>query len=76
VALEYFKNRIRKESGFRGVTSFEIKERYSDNRPQYSIVVGSNHPEKAFGEFLNEFVGKKRDYFSLKKMQLKKFKIF
>jgi three-Cys-motif partner protein len=55
-ALEYFKNRIRKESGFRGVTSFEIKEKYSDNRPQYSIVVGSNHPEKAFGEFLNEFV--------------------
>lgn len=38
-ALEYFKNRIRKESGFKGVTSFEIKERYSDNRPQYSIVL-------------------------------------
>ncbi len=55
-ALEYFKDRMRKESGFRGVTSFEIKETYSDSRPQYSIVVGSNHPEKAFGEFLNEFV--------------------
>ena len=55
-ALEYFKDRMRKESGFKGVTSFEIKETYSDSRPQYSIVVGSNHPEKAFGEFLNEFV--------------------
>ena len=55
-ALEYFKERMRKEGGFRGVTSFEVKERYRDNRPQYSIVVGSNHPEKAFGDFLNEFV--------------------
>lgn len=55
-ALEYFKKKLRLESGFRGVTSFEIKEKHSDVRPQYSIVVGSNHPEKAFGEFLNEFV--------------------
>lgn len=55
-ALEYFKERMRKEGGFRGVTSFEIKETYNDSRPRYSIVVGSNHPEKAFGEFLNEFV--------------------
>jgi len=55
-ALEYFKERMRKEGGFKGVTSFEIKETYNDVRPQYSIVVGSNHPEKAFGHFLNDFV--------------------
>lgn len=55
-ALEYFKDRIRNETNFKGVTSFEVKETYNDNRPQYSIVVGSNHPEKAFGEFINEFV--------------------
>lgn len=55
-ALEYFKERMRTESGFKGVTSFEIKETYNDIRPQYSIVVGSNHPKKAFGEFLNDFV--------------------
>ena len=55
-ALEYFKERMRKEGGFKGVTSFEIKETYNDIRPQYSIVVGSNHPEKAFGYFLNDFV--------------------
>ena len=55
-ALEYFKERMRKEGGFKGVTSFEIKETYNDIRPQYSIVVGSNHPEKAFGYFLNNFV--------------------
>ncbi|MGA9378991.1 MAG: three-Cys-motif partner protein TcmP [Phormidium sp.] len=55
-ALEYFKERMRKEAGFKGVTSFEIKEKYSDIRPQYSIVVGSNHPQKAFGSFLNDFV--------------------
>jgi len=55
-ALEYFKERMRKEGGFRGVTSFEIKETYNHVRPQYSIVVGSNHPEKAFGHFLNDFV--------------------
>ena len=54
--LEYFKNKMRKEAGFKGVTSFEIKETYSDSRPQYSIVVGSNHPQKAFGVFLNDFV--------------------
>jgi three-Cys-motif partner protein len=55
-ALEYFKERMRQEGGFRGVTSFEIKETYNDVRPQYSIVVGSNHPKKAFGYFLNDFV--------------------
>ncbi len=55
-ALEYFKERMRKEAGFKGVTSFEIKETYSDSRPKYSIVVGSNHPQKAFGVFLNDFV--------------------
>lgn len=55
-ALEYLKERMRKEGGFRGVTSFEIKETYNNVRPQYSIVVGSNHPKKAFGDFLNDFV--------------------
>lgn len=55
-ALEYFKERMRQETGLKGVTSFELKETYNDSRPQYSIVVGSNHPEKAFGSFLNEFV--------------------
>ncbi|HEY9300854.1 MAG TPA: hypothetical protein VIQ31_31720, partial [Phormidium sp.] len=55
-ALEYFKKRMRKEAGFNGVTSFEVKEKYSDSRPKYSIVVGSNHPKKAFGEYLNDFV--------------------
>ena len=56
-ALQYFKTRLYQESNFRGVASFEIKETYNDTRPQYSIVVGSNHPRKAFGAFLNEFVG-------------------
>lgn len=55
-ALEYLKNRILNESSFKGVASFEIKETYKDIRPQYSIVVCSNHPQKAFGAFLNEFV--------------------
>lgn len=55
-ALEYFKKRMKIEAGFRGATSFEIKESYSDPRPKYSIVVGSNHPKKAFGSFLNDFV--------------------
>jgi len=55
-ALEYFKNRMRNEGGFKDVTSFEVKETYTDNRPQYSIVVGSNYPEKAFCEFLNDFI--------------------
>lgn len=54
-ALEYFKSRLQKESTFKGVAIFEIKETYNDSRPQYNIVVGSNHPQKAFGEFLNEF---------------------
>ena len=36
--------------------SFEIKESYDDTRPQYSIVVCSNHPPKAFGELLNDFI--------------------
>jgi three-Cys-motif partner protein len=54
-ALEYFKSRLLKESSFRGVGSFKIREDYNDRRPQYSLVVCSNKPEKAFGEFLNEF---------------------
>ncbi|MBW4556768.1 MAG: three-Cys-motif partner protein TcmP [Trichormus sp. ATA11-4-KO1] len=54
-ALEYFKSRLQKESSFKGVATFEVKETYNDSRPQYNIVVGSNHPQKAFGEFLNEF---------------------
>lgn len=57
-ALEYFKYRLQQESSFKGVASFEIKETYNDRRPQYHIVVGSNHPQKAFGEFLNEFFWK------------------
>lgn len=54
-ALEYFKLRLQQETRFKGVASFEIKETYNGTRPQYHIVVGSNHPQKAFGEFLNEF---------------------
>lgn len=54
-ALDYFVNRVGKESKFKGIASYEIKERYNDTRPQYSIVVCSNHPRKAFGDFLNEF---------------------
>lgn len=54
-ALKYFKQRIIRDSKFNGVASFEIKEKYNDTRPQYSIVACSNHPNKAFGEFLNEF---------------------
>jgi len=54
-ALDYFVSRVAKESRFKGVASFEIKEHYNDTRPQYSIIVCSNHPNKAFGHFLNEF---------------------
>ncbi|MHC5756994.1 three-Cys-motif partner protein TcmP [Nostoc sp.] len=54
-ALKYLKSRLQQESSFKGVANFEIKETYNDSRPQYNIVVGSNHPQKAFGEFLNEF---------------------
>ena len=54
-ALKYFKQRIIRDSKFNGVASFEIKEKYNDTRPRYSIVACSNHPNKAFGEFLNEF---------------------
>lgn len=75
-ALEYFKNRIRNESGFKGVTSFEIKESYSDTRPQYSIVVGSNHPEKAFGEFINEFVWEEEKLLFFKENTTKEIKKF
>lgn len=57
-ALDYFKNRLQRESRFKGVASFEIKETYNDIRPQYHIVVGSNHPWKAFGEFLNDIFWK------------------
>lgn len=53
--LKYFIHRIFHESKFNGVASFEIKEKYNDTRPQYSTIVCSNHPNKAFGEFLNEF---------------------
>ncbi|MBD2566924.1 three-Cys-motif partner protein TcmP [Anabaena lutea] len=55
-ALEYFKDRLQKNSSFNGVASFEINEQYNDTRPQYHIVVGSNHPQKALGVFLNDFV--------------------
>ncbi len=54
-ALDYFTQRIANEGQFNGVASFDIKERYTDLRPMYSIVVGSNHPRKACGEFLNDF---------------------
>ncbi len=60
-ALEYFKSRLQKESRFKGVASFEVKETYNDVRPQYHIVVGSNHPQKAFGEFLNEIFWKENE---------------
>jgi len=60
-ALKYFKSRLQNESRFEGVASFEIKETYNESRPQYSIVVGSNHPQKAFGEFLNEFFCKENE---------------
>jgi three-Cys-motif partner protein len=55
-ALNYFKNQLLYRSLIKGVTSFEVKESYDDTRPQYSIVVCSNHPQKAFGEFLNDFI--------------------
>ncbi|MGK7945418.1 MAG: three-Cys-motif partner protein TcmP [Microcystaceae cyanobacterium] len=55
-ALNYFKYRLFNRTQIKGVASFEIKEFYDDNRPQYSIIVCSNHPQKAFGEFLNEFI--------------------
>lgn len=54
-ALRYFVDRIARESRFKGVATYEIKEKYTDTRPMYSIVVCSNHPPKAFGEFLNDF---------------------
>lgn len=53
-ALDFFKLQLKQYTQFKGVTSYEIKESYND-RPQYSIVVGSNHPQSAFGDFLNEF---------------------
>jgi three-Cys-motif partner protein len=55
-SLEYFKYRLQNNSNFKGVASFEINEQYNDTRPQYHIVVGSNHPQKALGVFLNDFV--------------------
>jgi hypothetical protein len=75
-ALEYFKNRMRLESGFKGVTSFEIKETFQESRPQYSVVVGSNHPEKAFGEFLNEFVWEEERLLFCKENKTKEVKQF
>ncbi|QSV64991.1 MAG: three-Cys-motif partner protein TcmP [Dolichospermum sp. DL01] len=55
-ALKYFKDRLQKDSLFKGVASFEIKEEYNDTRPQYHIVVGSNYPQDAIGVLLNDFV--------------------
>ena len=53
-ALNFFKRQISLQTSFRGVSSYAIKETYQDIRPQYHIVVCSNFPQKAFGEFLNE----------------------
>lgn len=55
-ALDYFIDRLQAETPFKGVAAFPIKEQYSDPRPQYHIVVCSNHPKKAMGAFLNEIV--------------------
>jgi three-Cys-motif partner protein len=55
-ALKYFKSQLFYQTNIEGIASFEVKESYDDRRPQYSIVVCSNHPQKAFGELLNEFV--------------------
>lgn len=60
-ALEYFKSQLLSKSNIRGVTSFEVKEFYDDTRPQYSIVVCSNYPEKAFGELLNDFIAEENE---------------
>ncbi|MEM9906370.1 MAG: three-Cys-motif partner protein TcmP [Cyanobacteria bacterium P01_D01_bin.44] len=54
-ALAYFCQRIVSETQVNGIASYEIKEKYDDVRPQYSIVVCSNHPRKAFGDYLNDF---------------------
>lgn len=75
-ALEYFKNRMRNETGFKDVTSFEIKETYADKRPQYSIVVGSNYPEKAFGEFLNDFIWEEEKLLFYKENNTKQIEMF
>ena len=55
-ALEHFKFKLKTNSSIKEVKSFEIKKSYDDTRPQYSIVVCSNHPPKAFGELLNDFI--------------------
>lgn len=70
-ALDYFKLRLINESSFKGVGSFEIKETYDDSRPQYSLVVCSNKPEKAFGAFLNEFFWDEDKLLYFKNNQLK-----
>jgi three-Cys-motif partner protein len=54
--LEYFKYKMLTEGGFKGVTSFPIKEEYNEKRPQYHIVVGSNFPQRVFGTLLNDSV--------------------
>ncbi len=61
-ALQYFVNRVYNESKFKGVASYEIKEKYNDARPQYSIVVCSNHPRKAFGDLLNDIFAAENNY--------------
>jgi hypothetical protein len=50
-ALRYLKTRLRRESQFKGAASFEIKETYNETRPQYSILVCSNHPKRRLGNF-------------------------
>jgi three-Cys-motif partner protein len=59
-ALDFFKQQVCSKTLTKGVSSFEIKREYSDNRPMYSIVVCSNMPEKSFGELLNDFVFSER----------------
>lgn len=60
-ALNDFKERLLSSSQIKGVKSFEVKEFYDDTRPQYSIVVCSNHPQKAFGELLNDFIAEENE---------------
>lgn len=67
---------MRNETGFKDVTSFEIKETYADKRPQYSIVVGSNYPEKAFGEFLNDFIWEEEKLLFYKDNNTKQIEMF
>lgn len=57
-ALNFFVDKLQRETLFNGVSSFPIRENYSDTRPQYHIITCSNYPKKALGEFINEFVFK------------------